>query len=514
MERVFSQCTRIHDMLESQGRHEGFRGHREWFRGFRDMFRSRREIYQGLNPLDVSTGRHNSPSLSPGEIFQELNLDVSTEEFLSAEKGFTYADLYAMLGDGEAIAWLTPHTAVARKGRSAVHTWVKLYDSCCFPFNVDGKDIVALARSPEHLLEIRDVVLRLLAASVVNSVLLAGWTLSDGFALFNASPPLPSSSLAYIMEQCQSLKALTLQNVNALDEDQIRVLGTCSRPGLEIELIRCELTRAGTSALAEVLGRNQGPTNLYLCDIDYSILANGLRENSSLKSLRPSLSCDRGVGNQELLAIAGILRESKGLVGLDLRCYDFMMSGEAWGAICDSLETHPTLQVLTFGWAPLAPAVLKFLVKALVDMLKVNTSIHTICLLDTDHPHRYYNEHELFRRSITPYLEMNRLRPRLLAIQKTHPIAYRAKVLGRALLSVRTDANRFWMLLSGNPEVAFSSMTATPLRLRTSQRLIMLLLLLPRLGKTPTREVSTTGGASSAANVAPPTADQKRKARP
>jgi hypothetical protein len=47
------------------------------------------------------------------------------------------------------------------------------------------------------------------------------------------------------------------------------------------------------------------------------------------------------------------------------------------------------------------------------------------------------------------------------AFQKTRPITYRAKVLGRALLSARSDANRFWMLLSGNAEVAFPSRTAT-----------------------------------------------------
>jgi hypothetical protein len=34
-------------------------------------------------------------------------------------------------------------------------------------------------------------------------------------------------------------------------------------------------------------------------------------------------------------------------------------------------------------------------------------------------------------------------------------------VLGRALLAVRTDPNRFWMLLSENSEVAFPSTTAT-----------------------------------------------------
>jgi hypothetical protein len=70
--------------------------------------------------------------------------------------------------------------------------------------------------------------------------------------------------------------------------------------------------------------------------------------------------------------------------------------------------------------------------------------------------------HELFQRSAVPYLTTNRLRPRLLAIQNIRPIAYRAKVVGRALLAVRTDPNRFWMLLSGNAEiVALSSTTTT-----------------------------------------------------
>jgi hypothetical protein len=88
-------------------------------------------------------------------------------------------------------------------------------------------------------------------------------------------------------------------------------------------------------------------------------------------------------------------------------------------------------------------------------MLKMNISIHTI------HLEFRYRQHELFRESVIPYLETNRLRPRLLAIQKTLPIPYRAKVLGRALLSARYDANSFWMLLSGNAEVDFPSRTTT-----------------------------------------------------
>jgi hypothetical protein len=99
----------------------------------------------------------------------------------------------------------------------------------------------------------------------------------------------------------------------------------------------------------------------------------------------------------------------------------------------------------------LDPAGLKSRIQALVDMLKVNTSLHTINGVP-----RLYSEHEVFLESVIPYLETNRLRPRVRAIQKSRPIAYRAKVLGRALLVVRTDPNRFWMLLSGNAEVAFT----------------------------------------------------------
>jgi hypothetical protein len=89
-------------------------------------------------------------------------------------------------------------------------------------------------------------------------------------------------------------------------------------------------------------------------------------------------------------------------------------------------------------------------------MMKVNMSIHTIRLYSC------YTEHELYRGSVIPYLETNRFRPRVRAIQKTRSIEYRAKVLGRALISARTNPNRFWMLLSGNFEAAlFPSTTAT-----------------------------------------------------
>jgi hypothetical protein len=407
MERLFSPCTRLHDIFESQGRR--------------------------LDPFE----------------WQELNLDVSTEEFLSAERAFTYTDLYDMLGNRNPLAWLTPNVAVVHAAGRAKYSWEQLDGSCRFCFSADGKRINACARSPEHLLEICDVVLRLLAASVVHSVVLDNWSSRDG-ALINAP------ALACLMEQCQSLKALTLNRLE-MDENHCRALGVYSRPDLEIDLEHCRITGVAAEALVEVLGRNQGPTKLHSYFMDYSVLADGLRGNSRLKRLIPRISSNLQVGNREVLAIAGALRENKGLVELNLPS---RWSDEtSWGAICDSLETHPTLEVLILQDTdsdrplPVPPAVLKSRVQAIVDMMKVNISIHAIHLA-----HRY---EVLVGPVIMPYLQKNWFRPRVRAVQKARPIPYRAKVLGRALLAVRTNPNRFWVLLSGNPEVAFSSTTAT-----------------------------------------------------
>jgi hypothetical protein len=148
-----------------------------------------------------------------------------------------------------------------------------------FGMKADGKEMIVLARSPEHLLEICDVVLRLLAASVVRSVSLYKWN-RGGAVLINAP------SLAHMMEHCQSLKTLSLKRLT-LGENHCRVLDDYSRPGLEIEieLASCTITDAGARALAGILGRNQSLTRLDDCRVDNSILADGLRGNSRLKNL-------------------------------------------------------------------------------------------------------------------------------------------------------------------------------------------------------------------------------------
>jgi hypothetical protein len=471
MERLFSPCTRLHDRLERLGHLERL----------------------------------------TGQLFQELNLDVSTEELLSVERAFTYADLYAaVLGNEFKVAWFTPHAAVASTGGGAL-----ICSSCLrgdfrrFSFNVDGQKISALARSSAALSEIVDVLRHLLVAnaSEVYEIALNG----RHSEVFFSAP-----SFAYLVEHCQNLKSLTLERLY-IDENHCLVLGAYSRPDLEIVLKYCNLTSAGTSALAEIIGSDRGPTKLDCCFIDNFVLANGLRGNSRLKSLTPYLPSNLEVGIRDLLAIAGALRENKGLVDLDLSIGFFRENDETWGAICDSLETHPTLEVLNlsspFSDVTTAPAVITSRVQALLNMMKMNLSIHTIHLRD------HYSEHQLFRGSVVPYLETNRLRPRLLAIQKTRPLHYRVKVLGRALLSARTNANSFWMLLSGNAEVAFPSTTAmatpaanlpTPATPAATSNATdgTVAALSPTTGSASTISVSVVD------SVATPTFRQKRKSRP
>jgi hypothetical protein len=284
-------------------------------------------------------------------LLQELNLDVSIEELLSAERAFTYADLYAMLGNRNPVAWLTPHAAVVRTCGTEYHLCSSyLQDGYRFSFNVDGKFIFVVARSSAAISEIVDVISRLLVASARDVCKLTLNSISPPSAtIFNAA------SLAYLMEQCQSLKVLALEQVR-LNEDHVRVVDAHSRLDLEIELTHCRITGTAAAVLAEVMGRNQGPTKLDFCEIDHLVLANGLRGNSRLASLSPRFLPYSRVYNQGLLAIAGALRENEGLVHLSLLQFFAMMSDESWAAVCDSLKTHPTLEVLnlyTDGIVPL-----------------------------------------------------------------------------------------------------------------------------------------------------------------
>jgi hypothetical protein len=77
-------------------------------------------------------------------------------------------------------------------------------------------------------------------------------------------------------------------------------------------------------------------------------------------------------------------------------------------------------------------------------MMHENTVLQTIKLHAPEQVDQIYTE------EIRPYLEANLYRPRVHAIKKTKDRPFREKVLGRAVCSVRSNPNLFWMLLSEN----------------------------------------------------------------
>jgi hypothetical protein len=198
------------------------------------------------------------------------------------------------------IAWLTPHAADVREYVRYILVSSFLQDEdeedYRFSFKVDDKEIFAVAPSSAALSDIVDVVLRLLAKA------------RDVYELISRNVDLGevscnAPSLANLMEQCQNLKILTLQQID-LDEDHFRVLGALSRPGLEIELEDCQIAGATAAVMAETLGRNQGPTKLDNCRIDNLVLADGLRGNSRLKSFEPRFSSDHAKDSLQSLVLS------------------------------------------------------------------------------------------------------------------------------------------------------------------------------------------------------------------
>jgi hypothetical protein len=195
---------------------------------------------------------------------------MSTEDLLSSTRGLTFPySTYDILRKRLAIilwpSWL----------RCSLYADRSIY--CCyevnhcrttivFNFTADGKGVCVRSFSEQHTLEFCAVLARLVTRCRVHSLVID-------------TALIRSRTLSYLMEHCQSLKCLELRQVH-LDEDDCRVLGEYSRPDLDIELIEC---RVEATALAEILGRNRGPTKLDFCYVDNVVIADGLRRNTRLR---------------------------------------------------------------------------------------------------------------------------------------------------------------------------------------------------------------------------------------
>jgi hypothetical protein len=146
---------------------------------------------------------------------------------------------------------------------------------------------------------------------------------------------------------------------------------------------------------------------------------------------------------------------------LDLNLNNQPISDENWTIICESLQAHPTLTSLNLiyisprtqtGGSIALSTEQRAQRSVLADMMKRNTSLHTIRLCADERDQQIYAE------MILPYLETNRYRPRVLAITKA-AIPLRRPLLGLALQtrSVRNTSNFVWMFLSANLDIVVLS---------------------------------------------------------
>ena len=108
MERLFSPCTRLRDMIviEAENQQENLGNDSSDDSSTDDSSSDDsppddsssddslpEESFSDDSPPDDSPPDDSSSDDDPPEPFRELNLDVSIDEFLSTESGFTYADL-------------------------------------------------------------------------------------------------------------------------------------------------------------------------------------------------------------------------------------------------------------------------------------------------------------------------------------------------------------------------------------------------------------------------------------
>jgi hypothetical protein len=291
-------------------------------------------------------------------------------------------------------------------------------------------------------------------------------TIGNGYSPDGKDRPFPISgpTLSNFFQEIHHRK-VTLAGIT-LDEEQCRALATVSSLDLEIILERCSLAPddifSCQKAFIECLQRDRGPTELDRCLISHRIIANALIGNIRVVKLRIACGEDESEIIQDHAGIGIMFRaltEMRGL--LELNLYDHFIMDDHWHILCQSLKMHRTLTCLDLRYTqrwdtlPMITNERKMRrIRGIAEVLKVNTLLHTIKLSP------FKTDHQIFNESVTPRLEMNRYRPRVLAVKQAGPDnRFRRALLGQALQSplVRNKSNVIWMLLSENADVVVES---------------------------------------------------------
>jgi hypothetical protein len=264
--------------------------------------------------------------------------------------------------------------------------------------------------------------------------------------------PAPITALSRLMvESLGCLQEIELANL-ILEEDSLRLLATAN-PGLSMKINHCTIPDAAGPAFIDCLQLDRGPTELVCCshDVDTDTLATALRGNHHLKSL----SLFTMMGNEWVQTIGPALAENLGLLKLVIPVALY----NAWSSVCRSVREHPTLVHLDIGggrarcmrWPLLSNEQKMLRTDALVDMLQVNTVVHTI-YLDRDDI-----DSQILHYMIRPRLLENFYRSKLHTVSEANGTIFRAKLLRRALVTVANYPEFVQTLMWENREVAFAA---------------------------------------------------------
>lgn len=258
-------------------------------------------------------------------------------------------------------------------------------------------------------------------------------------------------ALLELVTRNDALRRLLIHDYT-LTEEICRALSATFRMDLEITLSCCRLRGAGRAAedaFVECLQAEGGPIKLVCTDIDCEVLGRGLLGKCCVTYLNHCYPV--GVVDRTLCAFFEILAENKGLEEFLFLWYQ--INDENWNVLLRSVQSHATLKKITISATTTRhhskeQTVVR--IHALADMVKRNKKLLIVEMESCFEP----SELALFQRLVEPHLEANRYRLHVQAIQQAAGRLLRQLLL-RALQSARGNYNHFWMLLSGNADVAF-----------------------------------------------------------
>jgi hypothetical protein len=398
----------------------------------RDLYRVSREGAYAESPIDRQMNRLVELELVTGSSVEDTFLHC----------GFTWSDYYSW-ARGK-IVWMSPDVFFDLTGIGTnFQTDYRRFLSARVVPNEEDTSQVSItlrvyARSEAHSTVPSDILLQLLTNCDFQEVKLFRGEDSDRF-------PVSGLAFSHFLAQSRNLRVLNLCFFH-LNTCHCRAIDSLTRTDLQINLFHCKQTESGENILLECIRQNRGPTELHSCLIDTRRLADALRGNNSVTTLRPYEPCS----DEERLVLVQALAEIEGL--MTLIWFRFPIADETWIALWQSVARHPKLEKIIL---PRHVRIFRdgntdtqiaLRMQVMVDALRANTVLHTIEL------DRVHFDEEILDSTVYPLLLANRYRPRVRSIAK-EKCPWRRKLLGRALGSVSSNPSLIWMFLSGNANV-------------------------------------------------------------